>query len=274
MTIASTLKPPPVRARAAGRVSLLGMPVDRIDRAGVADAIDGFVRDGGHHQIVTINLDFLSIGSRNDQFHALVNDAALVVPDGMPVLWAARYLGGSLPQRITGPDVIHLAVEHSIRHGSSLFFLGAPAGVAAEAAHRLRAQYGAFNIAGIYSPPFGALDGDEDEKIRSMITDARPDFLFVAFGCPKQDFWIRDHADLAVPVSVGIGGSFEFLSGAIPRAPQWAQQRGLEWTFRLYHQPRRLAKRYLVDDVQVACKLLVSRFRGGHASHAQNGAHS
>ena len=271
MTLASTLQPPPVRARGADRVSLLGMSIDRLDRAGAAAAIDGFVRGGGHHQIVTVNLDFLSIGSRNEEFRALVNDAALVVPDGMPVLWAARYLGGSLPQRITGPDLIHLAVEHSVRHGSSLFFLGAPAGVAAEAAHQLRAEYGDFNIAGIYSPPFGSLDGAEDEKIRRMIADARPDFLFVAFGCPKQDFWIRDHADLRVPVCAGIGGSFEFLSGAIPRAPEWAQKRGLEWTFRLYRQPRRLAKRYLVDDVQVVGKLLASRFTGGNAPVGRDG---
>lgn len=272
MTLASTLRAPIAQAPGADRVSLLGMAIDRLDRRGVAGSLDGFVRDGGHHQVVTVNLDFLSIGSRDPAFRALINDAALVVPDGVPVLWAARYLGGSLPERITGPDLIHMAVEHSIEHNSSLFFLGAPVGVAAEAAHQLRAVHGDFNVAGIYSPPFGPLGGSEDAKIRRMITEARPDFLFVAFGCPKQDFWIRDHADLDVPVSAGIGGSFEFLSGAIPRAPNWAQKRGLEWTFRLYHQPRRLAKRYLVDDVQVVGKLLASRFGSSQANAiARNG---
>ena len=272
MTLASTLRPADSLVAAPDRVSVLGMAIDRLDRVEVAHTIDNFVQARGHHQIVTVNMDFLSIGSRNPAFRALVNEAALVVPDGMPVLWAARYLGGSLPERITGPDLIHIAVEHSTRHGSSLFFLGAPIGVAAEAAHQLRAQHGEFNVAGIYSPPFGPLDGAEDAKIRRMVAEARPDFLFVAFGCPKQDFWIRDHSDLDVPVSAGIGGSFEFLSGAIPRAPRWAQQRGLEWAFRLYHQPRRLAKRYLVDDVQVVGKVLASRFGGARAIDiARNG---
>ncbi|HEY8172001.1 MAG TPA: WecB/TagA/CpsF family glycosyltransferase, partial [Dehalococcoidia bacterium] len=116
----------------------------------------------------------------------------------------------------------------------------------------------------IYAPPHGSLSGEEDTKIRALISAAAPDFLFVAFGCPKQDFWIREHLDLGVPVSVGVGGSFDLLSGAIKRAPAWAQRNGLEWAFRLYHQPRRLAKRYLVDDVQVVGKLLLSRFSDTH----------
>jgi exopolysaccharide biosynthesis WecB/TagA/CpsF family protein len=162
-----------------------------------------------------------------------------------------------------------MAVEHSLAHGSSLFFLGAAPGVAAAAAERLREQYGAFRLAGVHSPPYGPLEGAEDAKIRRMITDARPDFLFVAFGCPKQDFFIRDHADLGVPVAAGIGGSFEFLSGAIRRAPGWAQRGGLEWAFRLYHEPRRLAKRYLIDDVQVVGKLLLSRFSRAQEASSQ-----
>jgi exopolysaccharide biosynthesis WecB/TagA/CpsF family protein len=242
------------------RVSILGMQIDRLDMDGVSERMDAFVRSGKPHQAVTVNLDFLSIGTRRHDFRDVVNNADLAVPDGVPVLWAARYLGGSLPERITGPDLIHLAHRHSQRHGSSLFFLGAAPGYAAKAATRLKAEYGEFNLAGVYSPPFGPLDGAEDVKIRRMIRDARPDFLFVAFGCPKQDLWIRDHADLGVPLSAGIGGSFEFLSGAIKRAPAWAQSRGLEWMFRLKNEPRRLAKRYLVDDVQVVGKLLLSRF--------------
>jgi N-acetylglucosaminyldiphosphoundecaprenol N-acetyl-beta-D-mannosaminyltransferase len=265
MTIAAQTFESAAALRAAReRVHLLGMGIDRVDRAGVADRFDRFVREGGHHQAVTVNLDFLSVGMRNERFRALVNDADLVVPDGMPVLWAARYLGGALAERITGPDLIEIAVKHSLAHGSSVFFLGGAPGYASRAAEILRERHGAFNFAGEYAPPFGPLDGHEDRKVRRILRDARPDFLFVGFGCPKQDFWIDDHRDLDVPISVGVGGSFDFLSGAVRRAPAWAQRRGLEWAFRLRNEPRRLAKRYLVDDVRVLGSLLVSRFSGTH----------
>lgn len=242
-----------------GRVEILGMGIDPLTYDEVADELGAYVRSGGSHQVVTVNLDFLAIGSRNPAFRALVNDADIVTADGMPVRWAARYLGGSLPARITGPDLIEMAVRHSGAHGSSVFFLGAAPGVAALAVDRLVATHGAFHVAGIYAPPMGPLDGAEDGHIRRLISDARPDFLFVAFGCPKQDFWIQEHRDLGVPVAAGIGGSFDYLSGRTRRAPRWAQSRGLEWVFRLSGEPRRLAKRYLIDDVQVLGRIGVSR---------------
>jgi N-acetylglucosaminyldiphosphoundecaprenol N-acetyl-beta-D-mannosaminyltransferase len=241
-------------------VEILGMRIDRLSRSAVAQQLAAFVVAGGAHQAVTVNLDFLSIGSRDPAFRDLVNSADLVTADGTPVRWAARYLGSSLPARITGPDMIELAVRHSLTHGSSIFFLGAMPGIAAAAAERLIAEHGRFSIAGMYAPPLGPLDGEEDVRIRKLVNDARPDFLFVAFGCPKQDFWIREHADLGVPVAAGIGGSFDYLSGRIPRAPRWAQRSGLEWAFRLYREPRRLAKRYLIDDVQVLARIGASRF--------------
>ena len=241
------------------RVEILGMGIDPLTHKEVAEQIDRYVRLGGSHQIVTVNLDFLAIGSRNPAFRSLVNEADLVTADGVPVRWAARYLGSSLPARVTGPDLIDMAVAHSQSQGSSIFFLGAAPGVAAVAADTLAATRGAFNVAGVYSPPIGPLDGAEDVYIRRLITDARPDFLFVAFGCPKQDFWIQEHRDLGVPVSAGIGGSFDFLAGRTKRAPAWAQSRGLEWVFRLSGEPRRLAKRYLLDDVQVLGRIGVSK---------------
>ncbi|MBF6599317.1 MAG: WecB/TagA/CpsF family glycosyltransferase [Dehalococcoidia bacterium] len=242
------------------RVEILGMQIDRLTYAETEQSLARFIARGGAHQVATVNIDFLSIGSRDPAFRALVNEADLVTADGTPVRWAARYLGSSLPARVTGPDLIDMAVRHSAAHGSSIFFLGAAPGVAAAAADALAVKHGAFHVAGIYAPPMGRLDGPEDVHIRRLLGDARPDVLFVAFGCPKQDFWIRDHRDLGVPVSAGIGGSFDYLSGRIRRAPRWAQRSGLEWAFRLAREPRRLAKRYLVDDVQVLGRIGISRF--------------
>ena len=241
------------------RVEILGMGIDPLTHDEVAGELDRYVRIGGSHQVVTVNLDFLAIGSRNPAFRSLVNEADIVTADGVPVRWAARYLGGSLPARITGPDLIEMAVRHSQAHGSSIFLLGAAPGVAAIAAETLAVTHGAFQVAGVYAPPIGSLDGAEDIRIRRLISDARPDFLFVAFGCPKQDFWIQEHRDLGVPVAAGIGGSFDFLAGRTKRAPRWAQSRGLEWVFRLSGEPRRLAKRYLLDDVQVLGRIGVSK---------------
>jgi N-acetylglucosaminyldiphosphoundecaprenol N-acetyl-beta-D-mannosaminyltransferase len=259
MTLESTMAPPYEPAAERTKVNLLGMGIDALDAAAVAERMSEFTLTRRLHQIVTVNLDFLHHGVRDANFRDLVNTSALVVPDGMPVLWAARYLGGRLPERITGPDLIEMAVRHSQAHGSSLFFLGAAPGIAEAAAERLQERMGDFNFAGAYSPPFGPFDAAEDTKVRRLIRQASPEFLFVAFGCPKQDFWIREHADLDVPVAAGIGGSFNYLSGTTKRAPDWAQRRGLEWAFRLGSEPRRLAKRYLVDDVRIVGRLLFSR---------------
>lgn len=242
------------------RASILGLPVDALDRHAVEERLARYVAAGSAHQVVTLNLDFLSIARRNSDFATLVKQADLVVADGMPVVWAARYLGHPAPARITGPDLIEMAVRHSQAHGSSLFFLGAAEGMSAAAARALTSRLGPFSLAGAYAPPFGAYSADEDARVRQMIRDARPDFLFVAFGCPRQDFWIQDHRDLNVPVAIGVGGSFDLLSGALPRAPRWMQRSGLEWAFRLSREPRRLARRYLVDDPPVAASILLSKF--------------
>jgi N-acetylglucosaminyldiphosphoundecaprenol N-acetyl-beta-D-mannosaminyltransferase len=251
---------PDAPSDAPRRVALLGMGIDALNAAEVAKKLATFAETRRLHQIVTVNLDFLHYGVSSPDFRDLVNTSALVVPDGMPLLWAARYLGARLPERITGLDLIDMAVRHSQAHGSSLFFLGAAPGVAESAAERLRIRLGAFNLAGTHSPTYGDFDAAEDGRIRRLIGQANPEFLFVAFGCPKQDFWIRDHSDLGVPVAAGIGGAFNYLSGVVRRAPVWAQRRGLEWAFRLGSEPRRLAKRYLIDDVRVVGRLLLSRY--------------
>ncbi|MHB8683174.1 MAG: WecB/TagA/CpsF family glycosyltransferase [Dehalococcoidia bacterium] len=245
---ATTVEPRPPRVR------LFGMPVDALSPTAVEARLDVLAGDGRHHQVVTVNTDFVAVARRDAGFHALVCDADLVVPDGAPVLWAARLRGHRLPARITGPDIITMAVRHSVEHGSALYFLGGAPGVASRAAERLRLRWGAFTIAGISAPSAG-LDAAADASLARQVRDAAPDFVFVGFGCPKQDFWIRRHRDLLPAVCVGVGGSFNYLSGDIRRAPSWAQRSGLEWAFRLATEPRRLARRYLLDDLPVAFAL-------------------
>jgi N-acetylglucosaminyldiphosphoundecaprenol N-acetyl-beta-D-mannosaminyltransferase len=250
MAIAERQEPAATRPRAW----LFGMPIDATSPADVESRLGLFAAEGGHRQVVTVNTDFLAIGRRNPAFRSLVGEADLVVADGAPVLWALRLAGHDVPARVTGPDLIAMAARHSRKHGSSLYFLGGAPGVANRAAERLRSALGAFHLAGVSSATAGESLA-ADTRIARAVRDARPSFVFVGFGCPKQDFWIREHRDSLDGVCAGVGGSFNYISGDIRRAPAWAQRAGLEWAFRLRSEPRRLARRYLVDDLPVLFRL-------------------
>jgi N-acetylglucosaminyldiphosphoundecaprenol N-acetyl-beta-D-mannosaminyltransferase len=141
--------------------------------------------------------------------------------------------------------------------------------VAEEAASALRARYPGARIVGTYAPPVGPFTPAEDETICRMIQEMQPDLLFVAFGAPKQDLWIRAHMErLGVPVCVGVGGSFDILAGRVNRAPLWMQNRGLEWLYRMMQEPRRLWRRYLVQDLPIFFQLMAQRAAGPAGGHA------
>jgi N-acetylglucosaminyldiphosphoundecaprenol N-acetyl-beta-D-mannosaminyltransferase len=213
-----------------------------------ADYIRGFVRAGTSHQIVTVNLDFLTIAGHMPAFRDTLNMADLAVADGMPLVWASHLKGRTLPERVAGVELVDTCCRIAVERGGSVYLLGAAEGVAAAAARRLSQRYPGLRIAGTYSPPFGPISADEDARIISHIQAARPTMLFVAFGAPRQDLWIREHlAELGVPVAVGVGCVFDLLAGRVTRAPAWMRRSGLEWAFRLGQEPRRLWRRYASD---------------------------
>jgi N-acetylglucosaminyldiphosphoundecaprenol N-acetyl-beta-D-mannosaminyltransferase len=218
--------------------------------------IDEFVKSGEPHQIVTVNVDFLNITHRDPSFVRVLNQAAVSVPDGMPLLWVSRLVGQRLPERITGTDLLLGSAALAACRGYSIFLLGAAPGVAAEAGAVLQARYPGLRIAGAYSPPeCGDFTPEENAQIVAQIRAARPDMLFVALGTPKQEKWIHANLqELGVPVCVGVGGVFNFITGRIPRAPEPLQKAGLEWLFRLALEPRRLWRRYLIDDTRALAR--------------------
>jgi exopolysaccharide biosynthesis WecB/TagA/CpsF family protein len=166
-------------------------------------------------------------------------------------------LGAPLPERITGTDLVLGCAQMAALEGHRLFLLGAAPGVAEQAATELQRRFPGLTVCGIYAPPFGPWAEDEDRRIVERVQAARPDVLFVAFGAPRQDVWIREHmAELNVPVSIGIGGTLNFLAGKIRRAPQWMQDFGLEWLYRVMQEPGRLWKRYLLEDLPIFFQLL------------------
>lgn len=241
------------------RVLLGSTLIDQIDFDQAVERIRGFLNAGRPHRIVTANLDFLSIAERNTEFQEAVNDADLAVADGMPLVWLSRLRGQPIPERVTGVDLVDACCEVAAETGQGVFLLGAGPGVAQAAAKRLQERHPDLRIAGTFTPPMGPIRRKDDARMVRMIQDAAPGFLFVALGAPRQDLWIREHLqELNVPVAMGVGCVFDLLAGVANRAPRWMQASGLEWAYRLGREPRRLWRRYLVNDLPLFGRLLFS----------------
>jgi N-acetylglucosaminyldiphosphoundecaprenol N-acetyl-beta-D-mannosaminyltransferase len=165
--------------------------VDQIDLMGAVDQVRSFVESGRAHQVVTVNLDFLTIAQHEDAFCEALNHADLAVADGMPLVWASRLKGTPLVERVAGVDLFGECCAMAAEKAWAVFLLGAADGVADAAAHELTQRYPGLRVVGTYSPSNGPLSTEEDERIVDMIRAAAPEFLFVALGAPRQDLWIR-----------------------------------------------------------------------------------
>ena len=230
---------------------ILGVPVDNLTMEEALARCDEFIADGrayGHtHQIATVNADFVVNSLHDPELRRILQEAHMATADGMPLVWASRLLGGAVPGRVTGADLVPALAERAAERGYSIFFLGAKPGVADRAAQILAERFAGLKVAGILSPPPASVL-DMDRTSIAAVKEARPDILLVAFGNPKQEKWIRMHAhELKVPICIGIGGTLDMIAGITQRAPLWMQRSGLEWVYRLAQEPRRLAKRYLHD---------------------------
>lgn len=231
------------------RVEILGVEIDNLTRTEALERVRAMLRSRRPHQIITPAIEQIILTRRDPQFHEIVRQADLVVPDGMPVVFASRWSGAPLVERITGvdlvPDLCRLAAEES----GSVFLLGGEPGVAEEAAQRLRESVPGLRIAGTYCPPYGFERNEtEARKAVAAVRNARPDILFVALGCPKQEKWIHRHRnELGATVMIGVGGAFNFITGREKRAPVWLQNLGLEGIYRLFQRPRDIWKRIIIN---------------------------
>lgn len=206
---------------------------------------------------MTANVDFLRLGLEHAWFRDLVNGADLVVPDGMPLVWASRLRGEPLPCRLSGIDVILACAGLAVERDYGLFLLGAGPQVAADAAEALRARFPGLRIAGTYAPFPVPFSPQQAAATVEQIRQSRPDILLVAFGAPDQERWIATYREqLGVPLSIGVGGALDILAGRIGRAPLWMQRNGLEWAYRMVREPRRLWKRYLIHDLPIFIRLM------------------
>ncbi len=232
-------------------VTIAGVRLDALAFDDVVEAIVAHAaRGGAPAYVVTPNAHHVVLLQRDALLRETYERAFLVVPDGVPLLWAATLLGMHLPGRVNGTDLFEALCARAARQSLRVFLLGGREGAAAAAAARLTARHPSLNICGVHCPPMNfEKNATESSRVLASISDARPHLLFVGLGAPKQEYWMyRNCEQLGVPVSLGIGVSFEFVGGIVPRAPRWMQRTGLEWFYRLGAEPGRLWKRYLVGN--------------------------
>lgn len=242
------------------RVSIDGLFFDDVTLSEATEhiALLAKKRDKSRY-VCTGNLDHLAIAAQDPEFRSVYENADFVVADGAPVVWLAKIGGTSLKERVAGSDLFWTLGEASAKTGITLFFLGGAPGSADAAKAVLEERYPGTRIVGTYCPPFETFATDEEQaRIVSTVRAASPDVLLVAFGAPKQEKWIAKNVErLGVPVSIGVGGSFEMASGMVQRAPRWMQRTGLEWAYRFAQEPKRLFSRYVVRDIPHLAKAAV-----------------
>ena len=231
----------------------------------VTAILDAFARRPGHPLVITPVNAHVVVSARKDvRLFAFLKRADFCVADGCSLLLAALALGRSLPERVTGIDLMIRLCEQAALRNMSVYLLGGMPNAAARAANTLRKQYPALNIVGIDRPPFGSeFEPGEAEGIRNRIRSAAPDFLFVCLGVPLQEYWIEQFTyDLPVGVVMGNGAALDVLAGFFVRPPGWVQAIGLEWLYRLGVEPRRLWRRYLIGNLVFIATILKQALLG------------
>ena len=258
MSITSSLPKPAI---------LLGVRVDRITQRQAIERIDELVVQHKERpatspcqQIVTVNTEFVMMAQYDTVFRNIINHAALVVADGIGIVWGTRYIGQPTPERVTGTDTLVEVAKLCANKGYRLYLLGAAPGVAEEAATRLQGLAHGLQIAGTYA---GSPFPTEEDAIIKRVRISKADILCVAYGAPAQEIWIaRNLARLPVAVAMGVGGAYDFLSGRQLRAPQAMQRLGLEWLYRLYREPWRWRRMLAIPRFMVLVALKGRRGQG------------
>ena len=245
------------------RMKFMNTEIDNLTMQETLQAIDQLIKEDGNSYVVTPNVDHIVQLETDKELQDVYANAALILTDGKPLLWIAKLYGTQIKEKISGSDLFPLLCDMAAKKKYKMFFLGAAEGVAAKAAENLKKRYSGLQVAGTYSPPYGfEKDALEIKKIAEMIKEAQPQILIVGLGCPKQEKFIWNNREyLNVPVSLGLGASFDFEAGNIKRAPRWMQKCGFEWLFRITQDPKRLFKRYIIDDMKII--KLIFKYREG-----------
>lgn len=228
-------------------ITMMGCRIDNLSMEETLVRIEEFIRSGKPHQHVVVNVDKLVKASRDPDLRRIVNECALVNADGMPVVWASRLLGKPLKERVAGIDLFEALMRRAGEKGWRVFLLGARADVVSAVAETYRQRYPQLAIAGWRD---GYWRAEEEAQVAEQVRASGADLLFVAISSPKKEQFLgRWQAEMRIPFAMGVGGTFDVAIGRVRRAPRWMQRAGLEWFYRFLQEPRRMFRRYFIDDM-------------------------
>ena len=242
---------------------LLNTYVNNLGMAETLQEICRLVEEKKKSYVVAINVDVVMKMEKDQYLKKITDEADLTLVDGKPLVWIAKWHKHPVKAKISGSDLVPELCKVASKRGYRIFIIGGKDGIAEKAKQNLEQQLKGIKIVGTYAPPLG-FEKDEKELnvINTMISDAHPDILVACFGCPKQEKWIyENYQKYDATFSICAGATVDFLAGNVSRAPRWMCEHGLEWAYRLFQEPKRLFKRYLVDDVKIIG--LVWKYRKG-----------
>jgi N-acetylglucosaminyldiphosphoundecaprenol N-acetyl-beta-D-mannosaminyltransferase len=233
----------------ANRVNILGVNVNASNLTEAVDTLAKWREEGRRDYVCCVSVHGVVTAQRDPAIQSALNGAGFATTDGMPLAWWCRRSGRSDAKRVPGSELMGAMCKLGAQHGHRHYFYGGSPRVVRQLVERLERDYPGLVIAGYRSPPFRALTPEEDIADVAAINNAKPDFVWIGLGMPKQEKWMAEHVGrINATALLGVGAAFDFHAGTKPRAPQWMQQSGLEWLFRLASEPRRLAHRYLIDN--------------------------
>jgi N-acetylglucosaminyldiphosphoundecaprenol N-acetyl-beta-D-mannosaminyltransferase len=250
-----------VAPSAGARVNILGVGVSAIDMTQALDTIEGWIGSGEQHYVCVTGVHGVMECQHDAALRRIHNTAGLVTPDGMPLVVISRLRGQRHVERVYGPDLLLAFCERSVAMGYRHYFFGGAPGVPERLAANLVRRFPGLVVAGTHSPPFRPLTDDEEDALVAMVNASDPDVVWVGLSTPKQERWMADHVGrLSAPVLIGVGAAFDFHAGVKRQAPRWMQRSGLEWSFRLASEPRRLWRRYLSNNPRFVALMLAQTF--------------
>lgn len=241
------------RGFAMARTKFMNTEIDNLTMQETLQEIENIIKKNKNSYVVTPNVDHIVQLETNKELRDVYANASLILTDGKPLIWISKLYGTPIKEKISGSDLFPLLCEMAAEKKYTMFFLGAAEGVAQTAAKNLMDKYPGLKVVGTYSPPFGFENNKKEmDKIKSMIHKMKPDILIVGLGCPKQELFMYHHCkELNVPISFGLGASLDFEAGNVKRAPKWMANNGFEWLYRITQDPKRMAKRYLINDMKI-----------------------
>lgn len=235
------------------RIKFMNTNIDNLTMTETLNEIDKLIQKKNCSYVVTPNVDHIVRLEKDVELQKVYKNASLILTDGKPLIWISKWYKTPIKEKISGSDLFPKVCELAANKNYTMYLLGAAEGVTDTAAKNLMKKYPGLNVVGTYSPPFGFEKNEQEmNKIKTQIQEVHPDILIVGLGCPKQEKFMYYHCkELGVPISFGLGASIDFEAGNIKRAPKWMSNHGLEWLYRFSKEPKRLFKRYFVDDLKI-----------------------